>query len=246
MKKINPNLVLILFLTILSLALYLIQLVQFHSPRDTAFYFLQDMAFLPLQVSIVTIVLGKILSDREKRERMKNINMVINAFFNETGTDLIVKLILFEKGADPVKSKLNINEKWTVKDFQRTADLIKNHDFTIQSNVALFPELKSYLINKRAFLLMMIENPNLLEHASFTDMLWTIFHLSDELAARNAFEELPESDLNHLALDIRRAYAAILYEWLNHLAHLKTEYPYLYSLEIRKNPFNDHRNVIVR
>lgn len=246
MKKINPNLLLILFLTILSLVLYLIQLVQFHSPRDTAFYFLQDMAFLPLQVSIVTIVLGKILSDREKRERMKNINMVINAFFSETGTDLILKLIPFEDRSDSVKSRLNIDGTWTVKDFQRTAALIKKHEYTVQSDIALFPELKSYLISKRPFLLMMIENPNLLEHGSFTDMLWTIFHLTDELAARDTFDVLPDSDLNHLALDIRRAYAAILYEWLNHLAHLKTEYPYLYSLEIRKNPFNEQRNVIVR
>lgn len=71
MKKISSNTLLALLLIFISMIIYIIQLVQFHAIRDTAFYFLQDMAFLPLQVAIVTLAFNKILSVREKRERLK-------------------------------------------------------------------------------------------------------------------------------------------------------------------------------
>ena len=54
-------------LVVISAILFAIQMIIFRSPRDTAFYLFQDMAFLPLEVALVTIVLGKAISDREKR-----------------------------------------------------------------------------------------------------------------------------------------------------------------------------------
>ena len=36
--------------------------------------------------------------------------------------------------------------------------------------------MKVFLVGKRNFLLRLLENGNLLEHESFTDMLWAVFH----------------------------------------------------------------------
>jgi hypothetical protein len=45
------------------------------------------------------------------------------------------------------------------------------------------------LLSKRDFLVALMENPNLLEHESFTDLLWAVFHLVEELAVRlNPFD----------------------------------------------------------
>ena len=52
-------------------------------------------------------------------------------------------------------------------------------------------------------MLSLLENPNLLEHDSFTDLLLAIFHLSEELAARDTLVGLPQSDYEHLAGDIK-------------------------------------------
>ena len=57
MKKVKSGFPIILLLVVLSLVLYMLQLYVFHSPRDTAFYVLQDIAFLPLQVALVTVML---------------------------------------------------------------------------------------------------------------------------------------------------------------------------------------------
>ncbi len=80
MKKNKSSFLIVLLLVLLSAVLYILQLIVFNSSRDTAFYFLQDFAFLPLQIAIVTVVLGRYLKKREKTERLGKISMVINAF----------------------------------------------------------------------------------------------------------------------------------------------------------------------
>lgn len=246
MKKVNSNVLLFFLLVATSLLIYLFQLIQFHSPRDTVFYFLQDIAFLPLQVAIVTVVLNRILSAREKQERLKKMNMVISAFFSEAGTDIGMNLVQFNTNIERLQSSLNISENWRNEDFQRATKLIKSYDFNIDIKSGNLVVLKTLLLEKRHFLLSMLENPNLLEHDTFTDMLWAVFHITDELIARETFIDLPDTDLNHLSTDIKRALSTLLIEWINYIAHLKSDYPYLFSMAIRKNPFNENRSIIIR
>ena len=98
-------------------------------------------------------------------------------------------------------------------------------------------ELKKFLISKRECLLRLLENPNLLEHESFTDLLWAISHLTEELSFHKALTQLSGDDLKHLAKDIKRAYASLVHEWIAYMKHLKDDYPYIFSLSIRDNPF---------
>ncbi len=70
MKKVNSSFFIVLLLVLFSVLIYAIQLIVFESPRDTGFYILQDFAFLPLQIAIVTVVLGRYLKSREKTERL--------------------------------------------------------------------------------------------------------------------------------------------------------------------------------
>jgi hypothetical protein len=44
-------------------------------------------------------------------------------------------------------------------------------------------------------------------------------------------------------VDIRRAYHLLLREWLGYMAHLHADYPYLFSLAVRTNPFNPAADV---
>lgn len=96
------------------------------------------------------------------------------------------------------------------------------------------------------FVLRLLENPNLLEHEIFTDMLWAVFHLSDEIMARENIADLPQTDKDHLAIDIERAIRAVLVQWVSHMEHLKSDYPYLFSLAVRKNPFNSKAIINVK
>ena len=93
-------------------------------------------------------------------------------------------------------------------------------------------------VEKREIMLRMLENPTLLEHETFTELLRAVFHLSEELEAREDFSGLPASDLAHLTNDVKRAYAMLASEWLDYAKYLKDSYPYLFSLAMRLNPFD--------
>jgi len=91
------------------------------------------------------------------------------------------------------------------------------------------------LANKRDFLVKLIENPVLLEHETFTELLMAIFHLVEEMNYRT--ETLSEDDIRHLTKDVKRAYDIIVLEWIQYLIYLKNDYPYLYSSAVAVNPF---------
>ena len=76
----------------------------------------------------------------------------------------------------------------------------------------------------------------LLENATFADLLWAVFHLEEELSAREVLEESSESDLEHLANDAERAYTNLLKQWLEYMIHLQDNYPFLFSFAARTNP----------
>ncbi len=85
----------------------------------------------------------------------------------------------------------------------------------------------------------LLENPNLLEHENFTELLWALTHVVEELGARKYLEKLNENDLAHLNGDVNRAYAILVREWVLYMEHLKKRYPYLFSFALRTNPFDD-------
>ena len=87
----------------------------------------------------------------------------------------------------------------------------------------------------------MLENSNLLEHDSFTDMIGSVFHVADELQSRDNLKVLSQADLDDLTLDILRAYRLIIIDWINYLKYLNAEHPYLLNLAVRKNPFSRNK-----
>lgn len=245
MKKENSSFMIVLILILLSVIVYAVQIIVFDSPRDTGFYILQDLAFLPIQIAIVTIVLGKYLKNREKAERLKKINVAISAFFSEAGTDILMILTSFSKNCDDIRAKLNVRIDWTDSVFIKTVKYLEKADIQIECNAMKLGSLKALMKSKRNFLIRIIENPNLFEHDTFTDTLLSVYHVMEELIARSEFEEDSKADIAHISNDVKRALKALLIQWVEYMRHLHSEYPYLYSLEIRKNPFLKERSIII-
>jgi hypothetical protein len=106
-------------------------------------------------------------------------------------------------------------------------------------------ELRQLLVARTDFLLRLLENPHLLEHTTFTNLLRAVFHLTEELANRESLDDLPDTDYRHLASDIQRAYRLIVREWLDYMKYLRGSYPYLFSFAVRMNPFEERRSAVV-
>jgi len=245
MAKLWFNTLIGLSLVLSSIMLYYAQFILFHDPRNTIFYLFQDIAFVPLQVFIVTLILEGILSAREKREIIRKMNVVISAFYSEVGINAIKALSVYVQDIGKINSLLNVDLNWKDEDFRAAARNIKLLQYDMSSKGGDLDRLKSFLAEKRGFILTMFENTNLLEHDTFTDMLWAVFHISDELESRDSLDSLPENDLEHLSIDLERAYQLLVYEWVYYMHYLKKEYPYLFSLAVRKSPFNENSSVII-
>ncbi|MDX1777991.1 MAG: hypothetical protein R3339_03860 [Thermodesulfobacteriota bacterium] len=238
MKRLNWQIVLGLSLIALSALLYLLHYAIFRDAHHIFIYMVGDIAFVPIEVLMVTLIIHRLLTEREKRSMLKKLNMVIGAFFSEVGTHLFKSLYDFDAHSETIRKDLIVGNKWSKKDFSRTLKHLEGYEYNIDSRSSDLVNLKSFLIEKRDFLLRLLENPNLLEHESFSELLWAVFHLTEELASRDDFSSLPQTDLDHLSGDIKRAYVLLISQWLHYMQHLRVDYPYLFSLAIRTNPFD--------
>jgi hypothetical protein len=226
-------------LVVVSAVLYAVLYAIFHDARDLFFYLLHGVAFLPLEVLIVGLLIERLISLREKRSLEHKLNMVIGAFFSELGSPLLAELLPAVTAAPEIKQQLHLDASWKKEDFSRALRFVRGLDAEVDLSRIDREALKAHLGEQRAFVLRLLENPNLMEHERFTDLLWALLHLQEELEARVNLRALSPADEAHLRVDARRAYNALLAEWLLYVQHLKADYPYLFSLVVRMHPFQD-------
>jgi len=229
---------------ILALCLYHIWLTG----RPVTFfdYFVLDIAFLPLQVIVVSVIIERLLHERERRAMLKKMNMVIGAFFSEVGNELLRRTVQSCPPPSDWSAPFSADADWDDRSYLAAMARIDRMQCAPQPSPAQLGELKEFLLARRVFILALLQNPNLLEHEAFTDLLWAVTHLTEELAARASLLDLPPPDLAHLDGDLNRAFRLLIREWLSYLRHLRAEYPYIYSLALRANPLRPDRSAIVR
>ena len=221
-----------------AFAFNLVHYAVFHDSRYIAMFILAQLGFLPVSVYLVTVVINQLLGRREKQAMLKKLNMVIGSFFSEVGTGLLRLIAKGESAGRTTRNHFLVGPAWGNAGYDRAHAKLKEWDGEIRSAEIDWEALRAFLLAERHFLLSLLGNPNLLEHESFTDLLWAVFHLAEELGNRKTVSSLPESDTEHLVGDIRRVYLLLLSEWLDYMKHLQADYPYLFSLAVRTNPFN--------
>ena len=225
---------------VLSGVVYYLHYSIFRDVHHIFIYMVGDLAFLPREVLLVVLILERVLARREKQEKLQKLNMVVGAFFTEVGSHLLNDLLKFFDNRAEIAAQLNINADWTKKDFRRAAAYAYNLDVELDCSKVDLAALKEFMASKRTFILTMLENPNLLEHDRFTDLLWAVTHLDEELEARQSVSGLCGKDAEHIAGDIQRMYDHLASEWLDYVEHLKANYPFLFSLILRTHPFQEN------
>jgi len=243
MKKQRWYLIVALALIAASAALYLIHYAIFRDAHHIYIYLLGDLAFLPLEVLVVTVIVDRLLSERDKRMALEKLNMVIGAFYSEVGAELLRSLSAADPDSGEKQQALKVDAGWTDKEYRAMEERFTSEDFKAESRAANLYGLRDLLIRHRDFMVRLLENPLLLEHATFTDLLWAVFHLTEELESRHSLDGLPSADLDHLSGDMGRAYGRVASEWLDYMRHLRANYPYLFSLAMRLNPFDPEARV---
>jgi len=225
---------------VLSGVVYFVHYLIFGDVHHIFIYMVGDLAFLPLEVLLVVLIIERVLARRDQQTKLQKLNMVMGAFFTEAGNYLLNDLLKYFDNKSEIAEQLNITEDWTKKDFRRAAAYAYNLNVELDCARVDLEALKAFLASKRIFILTMLGNPNLLEHDRFTDLLWAVTHLDEELEARPSVTGLCGNDSEHIAGDIQRMYDHLASEWLDYVEHLKANYPFLFSLVLRTHPFQEN------
>ena len=227
-----------------SALVYLTKLALIDNISGTVEYIFNSFGFLFINVLLVTLVINELLSRRARNARLEKLNMVIGIFFTEVGNELLKRIIQADPESTAFGSSFVLQGK-EHPDEKAMERVVSDHRFQIQHEKIDFKEIQDFLQEKCNFLLRLMENPVMLEHQSFTALLQAAFHLTAELGHREVIDRLSASDQAHLAGDISRVYRALAYEWVHYMGYLNRNYPYLYSLAVRTNPFDPDARIEV-
>ncbi len=244
MKNRNFLILISVILVACSALLYFLHFLIFGDEHHIYIFLLHDIAFLPLEVLIVGLVIERLLAKRETEERIQKLNMVVGAFYSEIGRPLTSTLLQSTQSRNEVIEKLHVSGSWGQNDYQKARHYIEKNASIGFDDVDL-EQLRSFLVSKRPFMLRLIENPSLLEHEKFTDLLLSCFHLMEELETRPVLDNLPPNDITHIKNDIQRAFKFLAVEWLDYMHHLKANYPFLYSHYLRISPYQLNPSAVI-
>jgi hypothetical protein len=238
MKHIKWQLLLGISLVTLSAIFYLIHYALFRDAYHIFYRLIGDIAFVFIEILLVTLIINEVLAIREKKIIREKLNMVIGSFFSVVGKDLLKFFSEFDPNTDRIRRDLIITNQWSAEEFRDMSKRLKGYDYAISIRKGDLEHLKQKLVKEREFMLRLLENQHLLEHDAFTGLLMSVFHLAEELESRQDLSRLSELDLRHIAGDMQRAYSLLISEWLSYMKHLRDNYPYLFSFAMRTNPFD--------
>jgi hypothetical protein len=232
-------------LVTLSLALYTVHFLIFQNAQHILIYLVGDIAFLPIEVLIVTLIIDGMLESREKQQRMEKLNLVIGTFFSTEGTPLLALLAQADPKLAELRRELVVRDTWTPAQFRDLHAYLIKHPCSVSIDHLDRHTLQEFLFAHEEFVLRIVENPMIFEHESFTGLMLALGHLTEELKARKGLATLPPADRVHLERDANRVYATLIDEWLRYMEYIRGQYPYLFSLAMRTNPFDESATVVV-
>lgn len=197
-------------------------------------------------VAVAANIVEYYIARRERTERLRKINMLVGVFFSEIGTGLLRTFSATDPGCDRIRNVLIVSGTWTDRDFENAGAALAQYAPALRSQNLDLPALNRFLSDHKPLMLALLENPYLIEHDTFTELMLALFHATEELRVRETLVDLPETDYAHLSGDMNRVYGLLIREWLVYMRHLKTHYPYLFSLAMRTNPFDAKASPVVR
>ena len=197
-------------------------------------------------LGVVANVMEIFLSKRERAERLEKQQMVIGVFFSEVGNRLLGLFSRADPQVEAMCCDLVVKTDWGDRDFGEVRKRSQEYKYTVDLDRIDLEGMGDFLREKSNFLIRLLENPSLHEHEAFTDLLRAVFHLHEELQARETLTSLTAEDSGHIRGDIKRGYRQLVLQWLDYMKYLQTAYPFLFSLALRMNPFDQNASPVVR
>lgn len=245
MQRIKWTILLALGLISTSALIYSLHFLVFGDLNFITRGWLASLAFVPIQGLVVTLIIAELMVIMSRGARIQKMNMVIGVFFSELGTEFLRALYINDPEAMTLRETFESAGDLNSKEVLSLLKKLDDYPFRVNVDRSGLDDLRQTLTARRAFMVRLLENPSLLENEKFSNLLWAIFHLTEELDARSDLSQVPDSDFEHLKGDISRSYGHLFREWLAYMRHLHDNYPFLYSFAMRTSPIEPEVHVEV-
>ena len=183
-RKLVWELSIVFILLIVTLILNFLHYEFFHDLQHIWLWSFTALAFLPISVLFMTLLINRLLSVREKALRLDKMNMLIGAFFSNVGTELLSRLSVWDPGIQYLRDNFGSQDSWSRLNVRGIEKIVARHSFDVSIDRPGLQTLHEFLARKQDFMMRLLENPSLLDHENVTNMLRAVFHFTEELAHR--------------------------------------------------------------
>lgn len=131
MKKYKETIIIGTILISLSVLLHGAHYLIFRDLHHLFIFLVADIAFIPLEVFFVSVVIDRLIEKRESKKHEKKRNMIIGVFFSGIGNFLLNE---FVKNSHTIvhKERYIIKKSWGTQDFRELEKLMSNDKQTVE------------------------------------------------------------------------------------------------------------------
>lgn len=230
---------LILLLLCASALLYAIHYLIFRDLHHLAIFGLHELAFVPLEVILVTLGLDQLVEKTHREEARSKVSIIETLYFNESGGTMLRYLTSFDPDAARLRELLQVTEDWHSSDFRQAIRQLKSYPFLLDLDRIDFFGLHYHLSQRHEYYRSMLENPALTQSEAFTEMIMKIYLLWEELDGRTNLYQLPENDRSYLAELLHEIYRELTEYWLDNVYNHSIHNRFRLHRAIESNPFLD-------
>lgn len=228
---------LILLLLCASALLYAIHYLIFRDLHHLAIFGLHELAFVPLEVILVTLGLDQLVEKTHREEARSKVSIIETLYFNESGGTMLRYLTSFDPDAARLRELLQVTEDWHSSDFRQAIRQLKSYPFLLDLDRIDFFGLHYHLSQRHEYYRSMLENPALTQSEAFTEMIMKIYLLWEELDGRTNLYQLPEKDRSYLAELLHEIYRELTEYWLDNVYNHSIHNRFRLHRAIESNPF---------
>ncbi|UCB51576.1 MAG: hypothetical protein JSV10_06155, partial [Candidatus Zixiibacteriota bacterium] len=142
MNHIRWQIILGVVLVVLAAIVYTIHYLIFRDAHHIFIYLIGDIAFVFFEVLLVTLIIHRLLTEREKRGRLEKLNMVIGTFFSEVGTELLNFFSNSDPDLEKIRGELVVGKGWSEQDFAKVSVKLRGYDYGVKMGALGLEELK--------------------------------------------------------------------------------------------------------
>lgn len=228
---------LILLLLCASALLYAIHYLIFRDLHHLAIFGLHELAFVPLEVILVTLGLDQLVEKTHREEARSKVSIIETLYFNESGSTMLRYLTSFDPDAARLRELLQVTQDWRSSDFRQAIRQLKSYPFLLDLERIDFFGLHYHLSQRHEYYRSMLENPALTQSEAFTEMIMKIYLLWEELDGRTNLYQLPEKDRSYLAELLHEIYRELTEYWLDNVYNHSIHNRFRLHRAIESNPF---------